>query len=573
MPDPGSITLALVTDTHVRVEYDDGQLAFPSDRSANQRNRTMAAAIRDMDPDLVLHLGDVVHPIPILDTHVPAQQVAAEIYGSLGAPLVVVPGNHDVGDKRTTANAPAQNEIGRQAFRAMWGEPFRSLDVGGHHLVVVDGTLLQSPGDEAEAQRAWLTEDLAAATGRIFVFTHYPPYLHEPDEAEHYDNLGLEARGWFLDLLATHGVEALFTGHVHRFFYNRYTPASGGAFDLYTLPAASFVRPEYSALRDAPPVDPEQGRDDREHVGVTKLVIGPAGHELSFVRPLSGSPEPGPRRRLGTWVRRRLGRLQEVPYGDLDLLARKAARDDAVMVHLLDLGLSRIRIPLPDLADPAVRDRVAWLGRAGIATTGFSAGVPTDALRDLHAAHGSGIAWEVVPRPGDLPALGACLATWTGPGLTVGRIGRPWNVGPGGYHSHFPRQGFAADDPALDTLLAEAAEGTVARIAFRIADGTPVAEGVGEAVHRAAALGVGATCHVELPWGTEATPQTDDARVAERVAAAAVAAEAHPAAHVLLDQLYDKDRGYWCRHALLDATDRPRAAVDALKRAPTPAPG
>ena len=64
MPDTRFPTLALVTDTHVRVNYDDGQQAFPSDAHHNDRNLVVADVIRKMAPDLIIHLGDVVHPIP-----------------------------------------------------------------------------------------------------------------------------------------------------------------------------------------------------------------------------------------------------------------------------------------------------------------------------------------------------------------------------------------------------------------------------------------------------------------------------------------------------------------------------
>jgi len=134
--------VALITDTHVRPEYDDGQLAYPSDAEFNERNRQAASAIRAMSPDLVLHLGDVVHPIPSLPAHADALAVAAEIFSELGAPLAVVAGNHDVGDKTASAYAPEQVSEGRHAFEQTWGATFRSFDLGGVHFVLVDGGLL-----------------------------------------------------------------------------------------------------------------------------------------------------------------------------------------------------------------------------------------------------------------------------------------------------------------------------------------------------------------------------------------------------------------------------------------------
>ncbi len=556
------LTIALVTDTHVRVEHDDGQRAFPSDASHNERNRRMAEVLTAMAPDLVIHLGDVVHPIPTLPTHTEALAVAAEIYGDLGCPLLVVPGNHDVGDKQTTANAPAQVAGGRAAFRETWGPPFRSVDHAGCHLIILDGTLLEANTEEAHEQRTWLVEDLGRGHDRTFVFTHYPPYLCDPDEPEHYDNLGTKSRAWLLKLLVEHGVEALFSGHVHRFFYNRHRGV-----DLYTLPSAAFVRPEYAALRQVPPADAEHGRDDREHLGVTRLEIYPEDHRLHVARPLSEAPEAPRRRRLGIWLRHRLGQRAELPYGDLDALVRKSARNDTALLQLLDLGLSRIRIPLADLVDPDVRDRIAWLSRQGIALSVFSPGVPTGAQRRDHEAYAPDAEWEVVCRPRDADMLGAALSTWDGPPLTLGRIGRPLHGTASHYFSHFPREGFHPADPMLGSLLDWANDGAVGRIAFRIAEGEPVRPQVAQGIATARTLGVQATAHVELPFATEAERQIDDQRVAERCLEAAEVAEVSPDVHLLLDLLVDKDRGYWCRNGLVDGADRPRAAYRALKAA------
>lgn len=556
MPD---LRVALVSDTHVRPPYDDGQQAFASDASHNARNEVVAEAVRALAPDVLVHLGDVVHPIPTLPAHADALQIAHGLYAGLGCPLLVVPGNHDVGDKRGSASAPEQAAAARDAFEATWGPVYRSLEVDGVRLVVVDGGLLGGDGPRALAQRAWLEQTLAAG-GRTFVFTHYPPYLCDPDEHEHYDNLPPRVRGWLLDLLADAGVEALFSGHVHRFFYNRYRGV-----DLYTLPSVAFARPEYAALRPVPPVDAEHGRDDTEQLGWASLTITDRDHRLDLHPPFSRAPGPPARPQpLGTWLRHRLGRRSELPLGDLDALTRKVARDDRDLVQVLDLGLTAVRVPLADLDDADVRARVAWLARQGVATHLFTAGLPTAGQTALHRAYGAFAPWEVVCRPADHAALRQALSAWTGPALTLGRIGRSLQA-EGSYFSHFPGVGFDPDDPAVAPLIEAAAPGAVEAVAFRIADGAPIAERVARAVAQAEALGVRATCHVELPFGAEDRCQDDDDLVVERVQAAATAAETHPGARVFVDLLRDKDRGYWPRHGLVDPADRPRPAYLALK--------
>jgi len=551
-----TVTIALVTDTHVRPGYDDGQRAYPSDAHHNDRNRAAAEAIRQMAPDLVVHLGDVVHPIPTLPAHADALRAAAEIYSDLGAPLMVAPGNHDVGDKRAGGYAPAHVEQGRDAFRKAWGEPCRSVDVGGVHIVILDGGLLGAGNDESAEQWRWLEADLAGNELRCFVFMHYPPFLVDPDEDEHYDNLSLGVRTRLLDVFVRGGVEAAFSGHVHRFFLNQFSGV-----DLVTLPSAAFTRPEYSALRSAPPADAEHGRDDREHLGVCQLDITDTGYTLDFVKLHSKAPgPPSPSRPLGVWLRHRLGRRSELPYGDLDALDRKEARDESALLQVIDLGMSWVRVPLADLADPDVRFRLDWLRRHGVGSHLFSGGLPSARQRDLHLLHGGDSPWEVVVGDQQIDPLIEHLKGWTGPPLIVSRIGKI-DSGAGEYFSHFPREGFPPNHPDLGRLARAGAAG----IAFRIAAEGPVGEQVDAAVERSRELGVQATCHVELPFGTEARAQADDALVEQRVIAAARAAVEHGDARVMLDLLADKDRGYWCRRGLVDTADQPRPAYVALK--------
>lgn len=552
-----AFVIALVTDTHVRPEYDDGQRAYPSDSSHNDRNRAAAEAIRRMSPDLVVHLGDVVHPIPTLPAHNDALMVAADIYTELGARLIVAPGNHDVGDKRTGGYAPAHVEQGREAFRKAWGAPFQSIDVGGIHIVIIDGGLLGADTDESILQWSWLESDLSGTGLRSFVFMHYPAFLVDPDEDEHYDNLRLDVRTRLLELFVANRVEAVFSGHVHRFFLNQHSGV-----DLVSLPSVAFTRPEYSALRTAPPADDEHGRDDPEHLGVCRLEINDHGYTVDFVKLNGTAPgPPAPIHPLGVWLRHRLGRRTELPYGDLDALDRKVARDEGALLQVIDLGLSWVRVPLADLEDPDVRFRLVWLQRHGASTLVFSGGLPTPKQRELHEHHGRGSPWEVVIGDHQIDPLLDRLSDWHAPGLIVGRIGKTDAV-QSRYFSHFPREGLHPEHPDLDRLAAAAG---VVGIAFRIAAEGPVAEQISSAVQRARTLGVQATCHVELPFGTEALAQTNDALVEERVIDAARSAIAHPDARVMLDLLVDKDRGYWCRHGLVDPSGWPRSAYVALK--------
>jgi hypothetical protein len=145
----------------------------------------------------------------------------------------------------------------------------------------------------------------------------------------------------------------------------------------------------------------------------------------------------------------------------------------------------------------------------------------------------------------------------------------PGCPGPGGYHSHFPEQGFTTDGAALDRLAAllegGAAPGALRWIALRI----PHDQAAWVAVHRAHQLannlGLEAMCHVELPRGTELHPPTDPHAGSRCVTQALLAAAALPDAVVLLDGLLDKDRGYHPRPGLLDRRCNPNPAARVLR--------
>ncbi|MEN0067953.1 MAG: metallophosphoesterase [Myxococcota bacterium] len=553
-----SLKIAIVTDTHVRPPDDDGQLAFPSDASHNARNKVIVEQVALRKPDLVMHLGDVVHPIPTLPTHAPALAEAKAMFEGFGADLVVVPGNHDVGDKRSSVYAPEQVDAGRKAFAETWGPPFHAFDRDGVRFVVLDGGLLAANTEEALAQRTWLLDVLREGR-RTFVFTHYPPFLTDPDEPEHYDNLDPSSRRWLLDLCAEHGVEAVLTGHVHRFFYNRYRGV-----DIYTVPSTAFVRPAYAWLRPHPAVDAENGRDDTEHTGFSWLEIDEEGHRLQVIRPrtVGASSSPQAPKPLGVWLQHRLGRRAELPMGSLDALTRKVARDDAMLLHIQALGLGRIRIPLADGEDRDVLDRVAWLERHGVEVTVFSGRAPSVADRALRRQAFASAEWEVVLRDATLARLRELTPSdrpWAVEHITLSRIGKP--PADGGYFSHFPKQGFELEDPMWRAFAEDPA---VTRVAFRIPSTGNVEGRIATCIRAAAKAGVGATCHVELPEAAEATRHTDDEATAAVAAAASRAAKANPGSHILLDGLYDYDRGYWCKNGLIDLTDQPRKAAGAI---------
>ncbi|MDP6933294.1 MAG: metallophosphoesterase [Myxococcota bacterium] len=543
-----AFTVALISDTHVRVEPVDSESAYPSDALQNDRLRRVVTLAESRSPALAIHLGDLTHTVPGLPTHEAAVAKASEILGALGCPLHVVPGNHDVGDKPGIGvTAPSAADPAHRALHERtWGPAWRSVVHQGVHLVLLDGTILNTPLETE--QRVWLEAELKGA-GRIFLFVHYPPFIHRADEPPHYDNLAEPGRSWLLDLVARHPVEAVLSGHVHHYFHNRH----GGA-HLYVLPSTAFTRPAFGELFPVGPA-PENGRNDEDKLGFCLLHVHEKGHELEFVRSNTAScpPTPPAPSRLGAWLTGGWARSVDLPHGGLDPFTRKTARNDYPILTLRELGMSRIRLPLSDLDVPGILDRVLLLADLGIRATVFSPGAPTHEQREQVARHGDLLeTWEIVAPPESLD--GIVLE-----GVTTPVALSSWSDrDEGGRHSHFPLFGFSPNEP-LPALPVG-----VDFAVFRIT--ADPFEAIGRAGERARARGVRAVCHVEIPRHSEQLPQQDDARVARFVAETALAAAACPGVRIFVDTLDDRDRGYFPRHGLVDRRWNPRAAAKVLRR-------
>ena len=110
----------------------DSQIGPEAPGTASPReNRRAAHVFRQpvkQNPDFVLHLGDVVHPLPALDDYAAAAEAANRQHGMLACPLHVTPGNHDIGDKTSPwmpAKAVQQDWI--ETHRQRFGPVFQAF--------------------------------------------------------------------------------------------------------------------------------------------------------------------------------------------------------------------------------------------------------------------------------------------------------------------------------------------------------------------------------------------------------------------------------------------------------------
>jgi calcineurin-like phosphoesterase family protein len=540
----------------------------------------VAHTINIYSPDLVIHLGDIVHPVPHLPTYSSASKVAQEIMGSLTSPYHLVPGNHDVGDKNNpTVPSYKINDQYIEDFHRHHGPTFQSFDHGDIHFVIINSLALNSGLTEETEQRIWLEDDLDKQRGsRIHLFSHYPPYLHLPNEPSNYDNLDQPARKWLLNLIEEYHVEAFFAGHVHQFFYKRHSET-----DIYNLLSTCMLRQDYANLFRVESPE-EYGRNDAAKLGYCIIDVYENGHVARIQRsygrtlkeggtlqqktrietrhPSEGFPSP-----LGVQLRYPIAEITELPYmGPLDEFVRKKTRNDYTVLALWETGIRTLRLPLADLTDETTRRRLYELHRMGSRYGFFTVNTPKSGLIVEHSRLVDFLEvilpWETVyDTLHDASRLREALNLPVYVANIESSVHRE-RTGP--KFSHYMSYGFRIDDTSkLETILPQ--RGSVDGFVFEVGQFNPPLPTIQRISDYALANGFKALVNVRFAPEDPADYPQDHNHTANRVAETVVAGYVHPGVRVLLDTFMDHDRGYFPRAGLYDRRLNPRRAALVLR--------
>lgn len=254
--------IALISDTHLA----DRAGAFADN---------LRATLTDVGQercDLVIHLGDVTADA-IRD---PAEfGQASRLLAGLAAPVLYVPGNHDIGD-----NPPAPGDAGSTAgetpfsrarleqYRANFGPDWWAVDAAGWRLIGLDAQLFGAGVAEEEAQFSWAAGEAAAAAGPIALFLHKPLFLNNPsDTPVHPRYVPAVQRQRLLDLFVGRDLRLIVSGHVHQ---RRRVLIDG--IEHVWLPSVAFSIP-----------DQMQERIGEKQVGHGVLELTPDAHSFRFV--------------------------------------------------------------------------------------------------------------------------------------------------------------------------------------------------------------------------------------------------------------------------------------------------
>jgi 3',5'-cyclic AMP phosphodiesterase CpdA len=164
-------------------------------------------------PDVTIHTGDLTVDGADVDDDI---RHCAQLLHALPATVLAVPGNHDVGEAGHARQPVDAARLDR--WRRHVGHDWWLHDVGHWRLIGFDSMLLGSDDADERRQWEWLQNAHATADGRrIAWFTHRPMFIDAPGEPDTgYWSVKPAQRHPLLDLVRTHGVALVATGHLHR---------------------------------------------------------------------------------------------------------------------------------------------------------------------------------------------------------------------------------------------------------------------------------------------------------------------------------------------------------------------
>ena len=572
---------AVISDSHIRLQEGVEEGGYASNRLTIERANYVAQCVNALQPHFVVHLGDLVHPIPTLSIHEEAVEKAAKIFAQIEAPFYVLAGNHDIGDKPNGwLPAPVVEENSHHVFAKHWGPLTQSFAVKECHFICLDTSIMNSGFAREQAQRIWFENELREAKDkslRIIIFMHYPLFICDPDEPTHYDNVDQPARDWHLQLFKQYGIEAVFSGHVHNVFVG-----IDKSIIYYSVPSMAFVRPEYSELATIEPGD-EYGRNDTAKLGFFLVRVYADRHEVLPIRTYgAGQLDEGvtvqpyqlvgkPAHMLGVTLRRGWGRRVQLATDGLDEFQRKEAYRDGLLIALLELGVTDLRVPFADLAHADVRQRLADFVKLGFAFTVYSLGVPGEGTLATMWEHGNLVqSWEIIFPERDVgrieTAVRQAQSVFAGQLFIAPVVPIIESEDDSSSFQHFASHGFSSREAhkAESWLAMIGNSADDIGVTFRVSPWDDPTTTLRDIEQRSKHVKL---INLQLPRLDEGVFFEDDQQLQSFIVDAYNVSLTMSNTTVFIDTFVDSDRGYYPRIGLLDRRFNPRPVFYTLKSA------
>jgi 3',5'-cyclic AMP phosphodiesterase CpdA len=201
--------IVAVTDSHLA----------PHAAAFNDNWHAVRAYVKQVQPDLTVHLGDItVDGVkdPSQFAHVQA------ITAAWPTPLRYLPGNHDIGDNPPGPDLVAGEPLRQSsldAYRTAFGQDYWSFTADGWCLLGLDAQLMGTGTADEARQWDWLASVLSASAGMPAVlFLHKPLFQGSPtDDRPHHRYVPAAPRRRLLELLAAVRLHLVVSGHTHQY--------------------------------------------------------------------------------------------------------------------------------------------------------------------------------------------------------------------------------------------------------------------------------------------------------------------------------------------------------------------
>ncbi|WP_064683719.1 metallophosphoesterase family protein [Rhizobium bangladeshense] len=212
-----------ITDTHFS----------PSKPHFNGNWAPLLNWIEATGADLIVHTGDLTVDGADKDEDI---TFSMDLMRQVSIPMLIVPGNHDVGHFRETEQPVNAERLAR--WRSLAGDDRWLEDAAGWRFIGLNSLLLGHEDDEEEAQFEWLAQALEDRAGRrAALFAHKPLFVDTPDEGDTgYWSVRPAQRRRLYDLIAAHDVALFASGHLHWAWQGRFDNTQ-----LTWGPSAAFI--------------------------------------------------------------------------------------------------------------------------------------------------------------------------------------------------------------------------------------------------------------------------------------------------------------------------------------------
>jgi alkaline phosphatase D len=193
-------------------------------------------------PDLVVATGDLS-----LDgaAHDADLALAVALHAGFPAPLLMLPGNHDVGSHPRTMPHQPFDAARLDRFRAHAGAGRGMVDLDGWRIIGLNSEVMGTGHAEEAAQAGFIAEAASGAGDRrIALFLHKPVFVTTRDDPTFdYWSVPPHARAALAPLLDHPGLRLVASGHLH---LHRQFTQDGIAF-AWAPPLSFVVEPEEQA--------------------------------------------------------------------------------------------------------------------------------------------------------------------------------------------------------------------------------------------------------------------------------------------------------------------------------------